>query len=72
MNQKVGFRLVTKFGTKGAVNLVKLVPVAGGVIGGAIDIGSTQVIAKNAYNLFVKKEMTSAAVKIKADTGACL
>ena len=57
INQKVGFRLITKFGTKGAVNLVKLVPVAGGIIGGAIDIGSTQIIAKNAYNIFIKKEM---------------
>lgn len=57
INQKVGFRLLTKFGTKGAVNLVKLVPVAGGIIGGAIDIGSTQVIAKNAYNMFIKKRM---------------
>lgn len=59
INQKVGFRLITKFGTKGAVNLVKLVPVAGGIIGGAIDIGSTNIIAKNAYNIFIKKEMSS-------------
>lgn len=59
INQKVGFRLVTKFGTKGAVNLVKLVPVAGGVIGGAVDIGSTRIIAGNAYNLFIKKKMPS-------------
>lgn len=57
INQKVGFRLITKFGTKGAVNLVKLVPVAGGIIGGAMDIGSTQIIAKNAYNIFIKKQM---------------
>lgn len=59
INQKVGFRLLTKFGTKGAVNLVKLVPVVGGVIGGAIDVGSTQIIAKNAYNIFIKKQMPS-------------
>ncbi|MDD3240231.1 MAG: EcsC family protein [Lachnospira sp.] len=59
INQKVGFRLITKFGTKGAVNLVKLVPVAGGIIGGAIDIGSTNIIARNAYNIFIKKEMPS-------------
>lgn len=59
INQKVGFRLITKFGTKGAVNLVKLVPVAGGLIGGAIDIGSTNIIARNAYNIFIKKEMPS-------------
>ena len=59
INQKVGFRLLTKFGTKGAVNLVKLVPVAGGIIGGVIDIGSTQIIAKNAFNIFIKKQIPS-------------
>lgn len=57
INQKVGFRLLTKFGTKGAVNLVKFVPVAGGLIGGGIDIVSTKVIAKNAYNIFIKKQI---------------
>ncbi|MDD4371123.1 MAG: EcsC family protein [Anaerostipes sp.] len=61
INQKVGFRLITRFGTKGAVNLVKLVPVAGGIIGGAIDIGSTNIIARNAYTIFIKKEMPSDA-----------
>jgi hypothetical protein len=34
INQAVGFRLLTKFGEKGAINLIKLVPVAGGFIGG--------------------------------------
>jgi len=57
INQKVGFRLLTKFGSKGIVNLVKLVPVVGGVIGGSIDIGSTRVIAKNAYNVFIKNHI---------------
>lgn len=57
INQKVGFRLVTKFGEKGAVNLVKLVPVAGGVIGGAFDVGSTKVIAANAYHLFIENKI---------------
>jgi len=57
INQKVGFRLLTKFGTKGVVNFVKLVPLAGGVVGGAIDIGSTKIIAKNAYNIFIKNQI---------------
>lgn len=57
INQKVGFRLLTKFGSKGAVNFIKLVPIAGGVIGGAIDIGSTKIIAKNAYNIFIKNQI---------------
>ena len=32
VNRAVGFRLVTKFGERGAVNLVKMVPVAGGIV----------------------------------------
>ncbi len=55
INQKVGFRLVTKFGEKGMVNLVKLVPVAGGVVGGTVDVLATNVIASNAFSIFIKK-----------------
>ena len=54
INQKVGFRLLTKFGEKGAVNLVKMLPLVGGVIGGGIDIVGTKIIANKAYSVFVK------------------
>ncbi len=54
INQRIGFRLVTKFGEKGVINLVKLIPVAGGIIGGTMDVVSTTVIAKNAINLFIE------------------
>ena len=37
INKRVGFRLLTKFGTKGVVNLVKLVPLVGGAVGGTFD-----------------------------------
>ena len=53
INQKVGFRLLTKFGTKGAINLVKAVPVAGAVVGAGFDIASTKIIASHAIRLFV-------------------
>ena len=53
INQTVGFRLLTKFGTKGAVNLVKVVPVAGALVGAGIDYGSTKLIADKAYNAFL-------------------
>jgi len=65
INQKVGFRLVTKFGTKGVVNIVKLVPIAGGIIGGVVDVGSTQIIAKNAYHIFIKKQMPSSSKTVE-------
>lgn len=53
INQKVGFRFLTKFGTKGIVNLWKLVPIAGGIIGGGIDFIGTRVIASKAYKIFL-------------------
>lgn len=56
INQRIGFRLLTKFGEKGVINLGKLIPVAGGVIGGAMDVASTTVIAKNAIKLFIEDE----------------
>jgi len=55
INQKVGFRLLTKFGEKGIINLGKLVPVAGGVVGGSIDVFSTYAIGKAAKKLLVNK-----------------
>lgn len=55
INQKVGFRLITKFGQTGVVNLVKLVPVAGGLVGGTVDVLATNVIAANAQSIFIKK-----------------
>lgn len=52
INQAVGFRLVTKFGTKGAINLGKAVPVAGAFVGGAFDTITTKTIAKLAQDTF--------------------
>jgi hypothetical protein len=53
INQKVGFRLVTKFGEKGAVNLGKMVPLLGGVIGGTFDSVTTNTIGNIARDIFV-------------------
>ena len=44
-------------GEKGAINLVKLVPVAGGLVGGGVDIASTKTIAKVAYKMFIEGEI---------------
>jgi len=53
INQKVGFRLLTKFGEKGAINLFKLVPVVGGLIGAGFDFAGTKVIANKAHKTFI-------------------
>ena len=53
INKKVGFRLITKFGQTGIINLGKMIPVVGGVIGGGFDFVSTKLIANNACKLFI-------------------
>ena len=52
INKKVGFKLLTKFGERGAINLVRLVPLAGGVIGGGVDGATCYVVGKGAKRLF--------------------
>lgn len=57
INQKVGFRFITKFGTKGVVNLGKALPLVGGIIGGGFDFTETKVIADRAYKMFIDGEV---------------
>jgi hypothetical protein len=54
INQKVGFRLITKFGEKGIVNLGKILPVVGALINGGCDLAETKVIANRAYKMFIE------------------
>ena len=54
INQRVGFRFLTKFGTKGIINLVKLVPAAGAVVGGLLDYTETNIISQRAYKWFIE------------------
>ena len=56
INQKVGFRFMTKFGSKGVLNLGKMVPGVGAVIGGGLDYAETKAIAKRAYDWFFNGE----------------
>lgn len=57
INQKVGFRLVTKFGEKGVINIGKAIPLLGGVIGGAFDVVSTNIVGNTARNVFAGKHV---------------
>ena len=54
INQKVGFRFLTKFGTKGIINIGEAVPVIGGVTSGGFDFAETRVIADRAFKMFIK------------------
>ncbi|WP_299232886.1 EcsC family protein [uncultured Bacteroides sp.] len=53
INQAVGFRLLTKFGQKGLVNLGRVVPLLGGIIGGGVDLVSTKKIGNIARDVFI-------------------
>lgn len=53
INQRVGFRLFTKFGEKGIVNFGKAIPIIGGIIGGLFDTISTNTIGNVARDTFL-------------------
>lgn len=53
INQKLGFRFITKFGEKGIVNLVKVIPLLGGGINSAFDGAETKLIANRAIKNFL-------------------
>ncbi|WP_312318859.1 EcsC family protein [Stenotrophomonas sp.] len=61
INQAVGFRLLTKAGTTGIVNLSKMVPILGGVIGGAVDLTATNIVGSTAVRLFITEDAKTAA-----------
>lgn len=52
INKKVGFRLITKAGERGIINLVRLVPVGGGVVGGTVDAVVCKKAGKFAKKVF--------------------
>jgi hypothetical protein len=52
LNKKVGYRLITKFGTTGSVNLVKAIPLVGGGVGAGVNVVSLNQIAKYAKQTF--------------------
>lgn len=58
INQKVGFRFITKFGSKGIVNLGKMLPGVGAIVGGGLDLVETKIIADRAYKWFVKGDFS--------------
>lgn len=53
INKRIGVNLVAKYGTKrSAVTLAKVVPVAGGLVGGAVDAGFTAAVGRTSKKSF--------------------
>lgn len=59
INQKIGFRFITKFGEKGIINLGKMVPVVGAVINGGPNFAETKLIADRAYKMFFEGDFSA-------------
>jgi len=55
INKAVGFRLLTKAGSTGILNLTKMVPLVGGVVGGAFDGISTNIVGNTARDAFISE-----------------
>jgi hypothetical protein len=55
INKRVGFRLLTTAGEKGAINLMRGVPLVGGVVGGTFDAVACRVVGGNARALFARR-----------------
>ncbi|ENV32165.1 EcsC family protein [Acinetobacter gerneri] len=56
INKKVGFRLLTKFGEKGAINLGKAIPLFGGIVGATFDSVTTNTVGNIARDTFIVKK----------------
>ena len=53
INRAVGFRLLTKFGEKGVLNLGKVVPIVGGIVGATIEAVATNSVGNVARSTFI-------------------
>ncbi len=57
INKKIGFRLITKAGEKGVVNLIKIVPLIGGFVGGTFDGIFVNGCGKTAKKVFSQADI---------------
>jgi len=64
INKAVGFRLLTKFGQKGAINLGKTIPFVGGCIGATVDAVATNTIGKVAKKTFLGSSKSNTVVHL--------
>ncbi len=53
INKAIGFRLLTKFGEKGVINLGKAVPLVGGLVGASFDLATTNKVGNIARDTFL-------------------
>jgi len=52
INKRIGVRLLTKAGERGAISLSKAIPIAGGFVGGAFDAVVCRAVGRTAKSFF--------------------
>jgi hypothetical protein len=52
INKQVGYRLLTKFGEEGVINLARAIPIGGGIVGGAVDAAFCRAVGNTAIKVF--------------------
>jgi len=53
INKKIGFRLITKAGEKGLINLTRMIPLIGGPISGGMDAAACAGVGRAAKEIFL-------------------
>jgi hypothetical protein len=69
INQKVRLRLISKVGRSGVINLGKIVPIVGGVIGATVDALSSNMVGNLARDTFLIFETAEEYVTVHKQTG---
>jgi hypothetical protein len=69
INKAVGFRLLTKFGRTGLVNLSKIAPLAGGLVGALVDGAAALGSGRAARTLLQREEGAGEIFDVGGDEG---
>ena len=67
INKRVSFRLLTKFGERGVLNLAKLVPLVGGAVGGTFDGATCYLVGQVADRAF-RQTADTTGIDARIDT----
>ena len=64
VNQKMGYRFITKNGKNGVINLTSLIPLACAIATAGLDAISTKLIGVAAYNMFIENASEESIIEV--------
>ena len=65
ISRSVSTRLLSQLGQRSSINLVKFIPLAGGIVGGLFDSVSTHIVGNIARDIFIPSKTNLALVRKK-------